>query len=298
MRRLALILLPLSVLACDPGPAAPVDALAAHVAIHQATGSWDIYVYDVSSGTTTQVTTIAGADEWNAAFSHNGKSIVHEVIGSHDLYITRIATGVSTPLAGGEGGNDADWSPSGRLIAFDGDWGDPHLYIVPASGGTRTLVRAYAMDPQWGLDDHFLVFRDYWDWSVRTIDLRSGSEHVVAAWGIHPAWSTDGRHIAYTDGSNIFVVAVDPSGAAVGAPVQVTPDPYGSFTAIYPSWSMDSRNILFLSNRFSTDFDIWVVSKSGGEPTKLFGTVGEFELDPTFYGNTLVAFSKFTPPGP
>ena len=170
MRRLALILLPLLCLACDREPAAPVGGVAADVVIHQGTGSWDIYVYDVKSGTTTQASTIAGADEWNAAFSNDGKSIVHEVIGSHDLYITRIATGVSAPLAGGEGGNDADWSPTGQFIAFDGDWGDPNLYVVPASGGTRRLVRATAMDPQWGRDGHHLVFT-----AVTSSSLRSTS---------------------------------------------------------------------------------------------------------------------------
>jgi hypothetical protein len=41
-----------------------------------------------------------------------------------------------------------------------------------------------------------------------------------------------------------------------------------------------------------------VVPVSGGEPTRLFGTVGEGDYDPTFYGKKLVAFSKFTPPSP
>lgn len=291
MRTLAFIFVSLLVVACGREPAAPIGPMAADV-IHEATGSWDIYVYDVKSGTTTQATRIAGADEWNAAFSNDGRTIVHEVIGSHDLYITQIATGVSTPLAGGEGGNDADWSPTGRLIVFDGDWGDPNLYVVPAAGGTRTLVRAMAMDAAWGPDDHLLVFRDNSDWSVRTRDLRTGSEHVVAGFGMNPAWSTDGRRIAYTDGSNIFVVAVNAFGAAVGAPVQVTSDPWW-FVNQQPSWSIDGRTILFSSNRSGTDFDVWVVAASGGEPTRLVGTVNEGDYDPT-YGITLVAFSKFT----
>jgi Tol biopolymer transport system component len=296
MRSRALILLPLLCLACNREPAAPLGGVAADVVIHQATGSWDIYVYDMNSGTTTQASAIAGADEWNAAFSNDGQSIVHEVIGAHDLYITRIATGVSAPLAGGEGGNDADWSPTGQLIAFDGDWGDPNLYVVPASGGTRRLVRTTAMDPQWGPDGRHLVFRDNSDWSVRTIDIRSGSEHVVAPFGVNPAWSTDGRRIAYSDGSNIFLVAVNVDGVALGSPVQVTFD--CCFTNQEPSWSSDGRTIVFSSNRSGTDFDVWAVPASGGEPTRLFGTVGEGDYDPNIGGNRLVAFSKFTPPGP
>lgn len=303
MRRLALILLPLTFLACDREPAAPVGAFTADVVIHQGTGSWDIYVYDVQSGTATQASAISGADEYNPSFSNDGKAIVHEVIGfsysSQDLYVTQIATGVSTLLAGTSGGNDASWSPTGQFIAFDGSWGDPNVYVIPASGGTRTLVRANAMDAEWGLDDHHLVFRDQSDWSVRTIDVRSGSEHVVAAFGLNPAWSRDGRRIAYTDNNSIFYVAVDPSGAAVGAPVQLTFDG-GDVYNQQLSWSNDGMTILFHSNRGNTvyDFDLWVVSVSGGAPTRLFGTVGEGDYDPTFYGKKLVAFAKFTPPSP
>ena len=303
MRKLASLLVTLFVVTCARDPAASVGVTAdvghgGAVVISQPTGSWDIYVYDVNSGTTTQASTIAGADEWNAAFSNNGRAVVHEVIGSHDLYITQIATHVSTRLVGGEGGNDADWSPNGQRIAFDGDWGDPNLYVIPASGGTRTLVRAIAMDPSWGPDNQHLVFRDNTDWSVRTIDLRSGSEHVVAPFGVNPAWSRDGRRIAYSDNNSIFVVAVDPSGAAVGAPVQLTFDGSDVYNGQL-SWSNDSKSIVFHSNRGNTvyDFDVWSVPASGGTPTHLFGTAGEGDYDPT-YGITLVAFSKFTPPGP
>jgi Tol biopolymer transport system component len=298
MRKFALLLLPLTFLACDRQPAAPVAVLSADVVVEQGTASWDIYVYDVKSGTATQASAIAGADEWNPSFSNNGKAIVHEVItpSSQDLYVTQIATGVSRPLAGGEGGNDAAWSPNGRLIAFDGSWGDPNVYVVPASGGTRRLVRANAMDPEWGPGGRRLVFQDQPDWSVRTIDLRSGSEHVVAAFGLNPAWSTDGRRIAYSDGNNIFFIAVDSAGAAVGAPVQVTFDGSDVYNQQL-SWSNDGKTILFHSNRGNTvfDWDLWVVRISGGAPALLYGTVGEGDFDPTFYGKKLVAFAKYTP---
>jgi len=308
LRKPAFLVIPLLLLACGRDPAAPAGNVTADlehhgggVVIHKATGSWDIYVYDLKSRTTTQASTISGFDEWNAAFSPDGGFVVHEVQDqttyAGGLYITRIATGVSRPLAGGEGGNDADWSPIGLFIVFDGSWGDPNLYVVPAWGGTRRLVRANAMDGEWGPDGRHLVFRDNSDWSVRTIDLRSGSEQIVAPFGVNPAWSADGRRIAYSDGSNIFVVPVTVAGAAVGAPVQVTFDPPGLFINQQPSWSRDGRTILFSSNRSGTDFDVWVVAASGGEPTRLFGTVGEGDYDPTL-GNTLVAFSKFTPPSP
>ena len=107
-----------------------------------------------------------------------------------------------------------------------------------------------------------------------------------------------GRPSPRFHGSNIFLVAVNVAGAAVGTPVQLTLDPNELFTNDKPSWSSDGRTILFSSNRGGTDFDVWVVPAAGGAPTRLFGTAGEGDYDPTFYGNTLVAFSKFTPLSP
>jgi Tol biopolymer transport system component len=115
--------------------------------------------------------------------------------------------------------------------------------------------------------------RDVTDGSVRTIDLRSGSEHVVAAFGLNPAWSIDGRHIAYSDIFNIFIIAVAPAGAAAGAPVQVTFD-VGSVFNQQPSWSNHGQTVVFHSDRGNTDFDLWTVPVSGGAPTQLTGAVG------------------------
>lgn len=46
------------------------------------------------------------------------------------------------------------------------------------------------------------------------------------------------------------------------------------------------------------DWDIWVVSASGGEPTRPTGTPGEGDSDPAFYKRKLVSLSTFTPAGP
>jgi len=304
MVRLAFPVVSLLLLGCVGDPATP---LAPPIATPRAdfvfqvpTGGYDIYLYDIQTGTATQVTTLAGTGEFNPSFSADGRSIVHDVVHfdpfSQDLYITNIATHVSTPLVGGEGGNDANWSPTG-LIAFDRlSADDPNLYVVPASGGTRRLVRANGLDPQWNPAGDHLVFVDATDNSLRTIALRSGIEHVVAAFGVAPAWSIDGRHIAYSDGFNLYSVAVNADGAAVGPQVQLTFD-VGQIYNGQPTWANDGRTIVFHSNREAdyVDFDLWQIPASGGEPTRLTGTVGVGDYDPAYYQRKYVAFAGFTP---
>ena len=131
------------------------------------TGSYDIYSYDLKKGKTERITFIDGADEYNPSFSNNGKLVAHDVVSSSDpfgqsIYITELSTGVSTPLAGAEGGNDASWSPNGKYIAFDRiEAGDASVYIVPAEGGTRTLVRENAFDAEWSNNSKSVVFTNY-----------------------------------------------------------------------------------------------------------------------------------------
>ncbi len=264
----------------------------------QPTDDYDIYVFNAKKGTTLQVTSIPAAGEFNPSFSNNGKNVVHDVLTStsHDLYVTDVATGTSTALAGGDGGNDAAWSPNGKLIAFDRiPDGDPSLYVVPAGGGTRTLVRADAVDPAWSPNSKRLVFTDDADGSVRTIDVKTGAETTVAAFGLNPVWSPNGTAIAFTDGDDLYTVAVNRAGVASGAPVQITFDGAGAFNQ-QPSWSNNSRTIVFHSNR-GGDFDLWTVPASGGTPALLTGLAGAGDFDPAYSNNgKLVAYAGVAAP--
>ncbi|TMH54077.1 MAG: hypothetical protein E6H62_09965, partial [Betaproteobacteria bacterium] len=76
MRRLAITVVSLLFLSCAREPTTPVATLAADVVFHVPTDGYDIYLYDVRTGTATQVTTLAGTGEFNPSFSPNGTSIV------------------------------------------------------------------------------------------------------------------------------------------------------------------------------------------------------------------------------
>jgi len=79
---------------------------------------YDIYVYDLKTGTTKQVSSIPMAGEYNCSWSPNSKEIVSEAVDAvtftQSIYVTDVGSGISTLLSGADGGNDGTVYPEGR----------------------------------------------------------------------------------------------------------------------------------------------------------------------------------------
>jgi len=195
---------------------------------------YDIYVYDLKTGTTRQVSSIPMAGEYNCSWSQNSKKIVSEAVDAatftQTIYVTDVASGVSTLLTGADGGNDATWSPNGQNISFDMDW--YYIYNVPATGGERTLLREAAYGVDWSPNSQYIVFTGYWTGCITTMSLKDKSETTVTCWGENPAWSPNGQYIAYDSWTQapegefyrngIWIIKVDKSGKPLGDPIQLT----------------------------------------------------------------------------
>lgn len=265
----------------------------------QGEGEFDLFVLRLKTGDVTKVTSIGSRGEFNPSFSPNGKKIVHDVVGEgdHDLYITNLKTGISSPLAGGEGGNDAAWSPLGGAIAFDRfPEGDLNVYIVPSRGGTPRLVVEDAIDPDWAPLGGRLVFHRPSDMGIYIINRFGGGLRYVTQ-GFNPVWSPNGKWIAFTDGDNIMKIRINIFGMPIATPVAVTSDPGGSNNQ-QPTWSNNSKTIIFHSNRGATpgtvDFDLWSVKARGGVPSPVFGFPGTGDFDPAYSNNgKYVAFAGY-----
>jgi len=276
---------------------------------------YDIYVYDLKTGITKQVSSISMAGEYNCSWSPNSKRIVSESV-THDtvtdiwhqkIYITDVNSGVSTLLAGGDGGNDATWSPNGQNILFD-VWGY-FVYIVPATGGEPTLLREAAANADWSPNSQYIVFVDWNSGGcIKTMNLKDKSETTVACYGENPVWSPNGQYIAYGDWkqdpdgvwyyNGIWTIKVDKTGKPLGDPIQLTA------TGSQPSWSNNSKTIVYsdatVIDEDNTDpGDIYSISVAGGTPQRVCGRVDtQFgDYDPCYSNNgQYIAFSSATNP--
>jgi predicted GH43/DUF377 family glycosyl hydrolase len=262
--------------------------------------TYDIYAYDPTTGATKQITNLRDSDEYDPTWSPNGKMVAHDVVtsDSHQIYVTNVKTGLSTVLHGTEdGGNDAAWSPNGKWIAFDRRWfGEPHIFIVPAIGGDRTLVRENAVSANWAPNGKRIVFQDDSDGSIRTVPVGGGKggETLIAEFGGTPAWSPDGNWIAYSRDGDIWKVQVNVQGKVLGESIQLTSNPFNDGK---PTWSPDSQTIIYDSN-YGQDSDLWSIPAAGGTPTWLTGAPVFGDYGPANARNSFtVAYASFSPEG-
>jgi TolB protein len=216
------------------------------------------------------------------------------------------------------------WSPDGRRIVFasERDAGDSEIYVMNADGsGQRRLTRQPGDDshPHWSPDGSRIVFNSARatpdltaDWSKQHIEIftmaADGSDvrqltrfRTVST---YPSWSPDGRKIVFrrvTDepgflwdlslgarNSEVFVMNGDGSGA-----INV------SKSAAYdgwPTWSPDSRTILFSSNRAgpANIGQLYAVDADGSNLKKLTDGPGAF-VQPTWSrdGRSIYAFQHW-----
>ena len=181
----------------------------------------------------TQLTDEAGIES-NPSISPDGDSIAYEsrLAGTWDIYVRRVGGRNSTRVAGDPVRHEGGpaFSPNGKSIAFHEGDNDGGIFVIGATGE---------------------------------------SERRVTDAGFHPAWSPDGKLIAYCDEriqnpsarlstSSLSVVDV------ATATVRVVTKGDG----VQPAWSPSGTRLAYWGN-LNGQRDIYMISVSGGEPSKV-----------------------------
>jgi Tol biopolymer transport system component len=176
-------------------------------------------------------------------------------------------------------GEEAQWSPDGRRIAFSSDCGNKYdlscgdIEIVGASGrGRGKITHAAELDPSgrddsptWSPDGTRLAFSrgpiDSPDHGVYVVHVGGGPLTRIAKleyWSL--AWSPDGRRIAFVWGRGsiapyVGVMNADGTRASVVA--------RGAGYGAKPDWSPDGTRLVFTKGSLSVG-RICVVGAGGG----------------------------------
>ncbi|MFE6775578.1 amidohydrolase family protein [Streptomyces sp. NPDC057702] len=188
-----------------------------------------------------------------------------------------LGSGRETVLASG-GRVQPALSPDGKRLASIDMSGN--LVVRDLAAGTDRVVAAplgaggLPGRPSWSPDGRYLAwcdrnrlnqrFREGYN-LVRVVDTDSGrvrlhaiAPHVSIAdrYDSGPVWSPDGRSMAVVTESALWSLPVRPDGTPDGDPRQLTEE-----NADHPSWSGDSRTLLYLSSG-----KLRLISAKGGTP--------------------------------
>ena len=256
-----------------------------------------LFLHDLASGTTRQVTDGPGYDS-QPDWSPDGRFIAYASYRDDavDLMALDIRTGETRPLvANGAANLEPRFSPDGRRLAFvstlyegrfhlfaadvrDGQAGDPvRLTEDHDSGLPRYYYSAYDhfISPAWSPDGRDLLFVSnrghvmgsggFWRAAARPGAPAREIRYEETTWKARPDWSPDGHRIVYASylggqWHQLWLMTDDG-----GDPFPLT---YGAFDRTNPRWSPDGSRIVCVSNeRGGTDLEI--IEIPGGRRTRV-----------------------------
>src|SRR5512138_3839158 len=190
-------------------------------------GCCQIYVADLSSGTTRRIEAVGGGLNSTPVFSPDGGVIVytHGEESGTDLFATTVfERGPARRITVGRGSDNTSptFSPDGRRLAFtSGRLGHPEIYISDADGTNPQPLtysvgdQNYRANPDWSPDGRLVAYQSQQpdgSFQLNTISLRDRSVKQLTSDGSNEdaSWAPDSRHIIFsstrTGSKQLFVI--------------------------------------------------------------------------------------------
>lgn len=224
---------------------------------------------------------------WSPDGSQVAFSSDRAATGNLDIYIRDLKTGRDRRLAETPTSDfGASWSADGKQVAFISllaHSSGAEIYVVNADGSGLKKIQFFPLrnpsSPTWSADKRTVMVGAFVQYSqrfresvyrlmaipvsggdARQLDIMAKGLHVIDS-GIDagPVWSPDGSTVAFIHDGFVTTQKVNASGDPVGEPKAITKE-----ASHAPSWSRDSRSILYLA----TD-ELHKVDVASGEITKI-----------------------------
>ena len=239
-------------------------------------GSWEIFVYDFATGSTTQTTRAGGTDQIAPAWSHDGKRLAFISAASGEspqvwmMNADQTDPHQVTNYAGDGTIYYVEWSAGDEnLIVTVAGGGEAWLMTVPAAGGELgPFVSAPASHPAVTADGR-MVFVTVGGPNLDLVltDETGNPTGVVAEdaeWEDTPSISPDGQSVAYQIGQKgARRIGISP---IEGGPATILPQ-IGNDDS-NPVWSPDGTSLALVANQDGRD-SVWITQLDSNESRQL-----------------------------
>ncbi|MDQ8003928.1 MAG: amidohydrolase family protein [Pedobacter sp.] len=224
-----------------------------------------LYKKEMPSGTPERLTN--GLDfEFEPKFSPDGKFVIYTTWSDEfkgAIKRTDLKTGKTISLTDEKGYYySPSFSTKGDKIVFRKGSGNETLgltygkntgiFVMPANGGSKTLLLDNGIRPQFNSDDTRIFYQGYDSGkkAFKSVDLNGGNErtHYTSQYATQFAPSPDGKWMAFTELFNAYITPMVTAGTALDLSAGNKAIPLTKVTkdaGTYLHWSADSKKLLW-----------------------------------------------------
>lgn len=227
--------------------------------------SGDIWVLDVATGESVNLTATSQAFEDGPTWSPDGTRLAYEDDG--DVWVMDADGSDRVQLTEGPAWDTGpEWAPAGDAISYSRyrEGQAPVLHVIDGGGGqSRALAEtaSAAVASSWSPDGSEIAYASPSS-EIRVVDVATGTSDPIAPQGHSPAWAPAGDRIAYGSPDGLFVAS-----RADRSSTRLFDDPVGQHSAI--TWSPDGSELALTLGSI-----VAVVDAVTGDVTPLTGEDG------------------------